>query len=69
MKKVNAKEFKKWLLGQQMGFLFPYGHAKIPCSVCKKMNFLFEAAAEIVDFKTNTPLHGVLYQAELAHLS
>ena len=67
MKKVNAKEFKKWLLGQQMGFLFPYGHAEIPCSVCKKMNFLSEAA-QIADFKTNTPLHGVLYQAELAHL-
>jgi len=50
-----------------MGFLFPYGHAESPCSVCKKMNFLFEAA-EIADFKTNTPLHGVLYQAELAHL-
>jgi len=36
VKKVNAKEFKKWLLGQQMGFLFPYGHAESPCSVCKK---------------------------------
>ena len=66
MKKVNAKEFKKWLLGQQMGFLFPYGMRKF-LSVCKRMNFLFEAA-QIADFKINTPLHGVLYQAELAHL-
>ena len=67
MEKVNAKEFKKWLLGQRMGFLFPYGHAESPCSVCKKVNFLFEAA-QIANFKINTPLHGVLYQAELAHL-
>jgi len=35
-KAINAKEFKKWLLEQRMTFLSPYGHAKSPCSVCKK---------------------------------
>ena len=32
-KAINAKEFKKWLLGQQMPFLSLYGHAKSSCSV------------------------------------
>ena len=40
---------------------------KVLARYAKKMNFLSEAA-QIADFKINIPLHGVLYQAELAHL-
>ena len=41
MKKVNAKEFKKWLLGQRMGFLFPYGHAEGSLLGMQKDEFSF----------------------------